>query len=266
MDKQLSILPNSNLPVLRAYNEKEGVKGVMALNAEKSQLRITIEASLAKAFVATHKDIEEDDFPMLIDEVMSEVLRAYASIRLEEIALAIHKGAIGDYGIVYNLSLNTIVGWLRTYISSEARLLALKESNKGVLLLGERTKPTEEEQEQVRLIIMLGAWERFLKTEKYNDFNNIIFNLLCDRDIINNQTFTQAEQDKIWKDAKAVLRAKFTRVARTADERFENKRKLKEINEHPTHPLIDAEARQLGLIHFFRRCKEQAIDVGVLIK
>jgi hypothetical protein len=96
-NSQLALIKNETLPAPIARNEVEGLAGTIAKNANHLALRNTIKVAVVKAFLSLGKQSAKEDLTFLINELHAEVLRVFPGIRLEEIGLAIHKTAMGEF-------------------------------------------------------------------------------------------------------------------------------------------------------------------------
>ncbi|MDR3551263.1 MAG: hypothetical protein P4L31_07660 [Candidatus Babeliales bacterium] len=245
-EKQLEIIKNDN-SISIAKNEADGMNGTMALNANHNSLRNCIKINIIKSFMSNSRELAKETLTFLVDELKSEILRSYPAIRLEEICLAIHKGSIGDYGQVYNLSLNAFVGFIREYMNSEARLTASKDFLK-IDTEKPQNKPSADELAKANKQNVLNAFDAYKSHGFYNDYGNYIFDQLANYGILN---FTEDDKVKIWKKAKRNVFNSFQKIALTIDQRNERARRLKELKENPDHTLFYIEAKKIALIHFF---------------
>lgn len=262
-NKQLAIIQSDEIKgVVIANNERDGVKGVMASTANQNTLRFTIKAAVAKAFIATGKEFDKDILIFIIDELKAEILRSYPTIRLEEIGLAIHKGSVGDYGQIYNLSLNAFVGFIRTYMNSEARTIATKEFLK-IDLEKPQNKPSDEEIEKGRRQSILDAFEKYKRTGTYKDYGNYIYNILANYGILN---FTEDDKKVIWKSGKArVFNDLQAKAFRGGFEAHEAHLKIQEVKDDPEHILFYIEAKKIAICMFFEELVKMETELSDLL-
>lgn len=244
------VISENTLPVKTAINEKDGINGLMSSKANVNSLRNCIKLAIIKAFMTNSRELEKDNLSFLVDELKMEILNQYPSIRLEEIGLAIHKMAVGDYGQIYSLSLNAFVGAIRTYMGSEKRIAVTKEFLK-IDASKPNNKPSEEEIEKARLQIVLNAFDKYKVNKTYKDYGNYVFNILATYGIIN---FTEEQKIKIWD---AVIKEVF----------YDNQLKclkgdsealaiLQELKTNKEHLLFYVEAKKISLNHFFNELVE----------
>lgn len=261
---QVSLIKNEieDAPAM-AVSEKEGVKGIMANTANPNTLRNCIKIAVTRAFFANSKDIVTNQLTFIIDEIKAEILRSYPTIRLEEIGLAIHKGSVGDYGQIYSLSLNTFVGFIRTYMTSEARVIATKEFLK-IDFDKPENKPSQEEIEKGRRQNILDAFEKFKRTGTYKDYGNYIYSLLVKYGVLN---FTDADKKTIWETAKAnVYNGIHAQGFRGGFKAHEAVAKLKAIQDNPEHIYFYIEAKKIAICMFFKELVNMETELADLLE
>lgn len=233
-----------------ANNELEGLKGSRVSVSTHEDIRNAIKVAVIKAHIALKRSFEKIEIRFVIDQLKDEVIRSFPAIRLEEIQLAIHKGTMGEYDKVYNLSLAFFVHCIRSYMNSDARILAgkkyLEQSTKFEL---PQHIPTKEEVEKTKVQMVLNAFEVFKSKGHYKDYGNYIFNSLVTFGVVN-----ISENDKIyiWKSARTkVINALSNPYETSIDKRNENAKNLKDVLENKEHELIYVEAKKIALNKFF---------------
>lgn len=265
-DEQLSLLGDEGkiLPVPMAKNEAEGIQGVMAKDADPVVLRLTVKVAVVKAHINTGRSFTKNEMSVLINSLVEEVIRAYGTIRLGEIGLAIHKAAMGEYEKVYSLSLAFFVQSIRTYMSSDKRL------HEGKLLMAKAAAfalpahiPSPEELEANKKEIVINAFERFKKAKVYQDHGNYIFDALANYGVVN---FTEEDKNLLWKQARTNVFRYYTRPTNSIDERNERKRVLKELQENKLHSYFWVEVKKIALNKFFADLVEVDTELSELIE
>lgn len=262
---QLALIHNETLPAPMARNEQEGLKGILAKDANHLALRNTIKIAVTKAFISLGKTASKEDLTFIVNELHTEILRSFAGIRLEEIGLAIHKLAMGEIipiEKIFILSLSVFVTAIRTYLHSESRIQAVK-THFSTLLLEEKTKPSEEEIAKMTKQNVLNAYDFYKKNGYYNDYGNSIFHSLVDYGGI--VVFTDDQKKDIWKQARHNIFKQLTSQSRSMDERAERKRTLKETQADKDHPLFYTEAKKIALNLIFKDMNEMEMDIEDMI-
>lgn len=262
MSEQIQISDGQN-SFVPAKNEKDGLKGVPSNKSNINQLRNVIKMAVARAYKSTGKPLDKQDGTFIIDELKEEILRVFPGIRIEEIGLAIHKGAMGEFGIVYNLSLAAFVGFIRSYMASTERIEAAKKYIKQLDFVEIKNKPTEEEISKSKKQIAINAFSQFKEKGFYNDHGNYVFESLVDFGAVN---LTEEQKEKIWLKAKSKVINTVSAPSRTIDERNENQRILKEISEKKEHTLIYIEAKKIALQKLFSELKDMDVELSDLIE
>lgn len=248
-----------------ANNELEGLKGTKVSLSAQEDIRNAIKVAVIKAHIALKRSFEKIEIRFVIDQLKDEIIRSFPAIRLEEIQLAIHKGAIGEYDKVYNLSLAFFVHCIRSYMNSDARVLAGKKylEQSAKLELPPHI-PTKEEIEKTKINMMLNAFDIFKLKGHYKDYGNYIFNSLVSFGVVN---ISEADKIEIWKSARTKVINELSNPYETSiDKRNENSKNLKLVLENKEHELIYVEAKKIALNHFFREVKEMDVDLKDLIK
>lgn len=267
INQQITILQKAQIAVVpMANNEFEGLQGTRASKAPEVDLRNTIKVAVIKAHIGLKRSFEKLEIRFVIDQLKDEILRLWPGIRLEEIQLAIHRGAMGNNGKVYALSLAFFVECIRTYMNSDKRLEAGKRllSKSSTVLLTETTKPTEAEIQKKALEIIMSAFEFYKENGFYRDYGNYVFNSLAKYGVIN-----LSEQDKIaiWKEARYAVSNNFINPTETSiDKRYENMRNYQDVKNNPEHPLIYVEAKKMALNFFFADLRKMETELSDLIE
>jgi len=272
-NNQLAIIQNETLPVPMGNNEKTSLVGKYAIDSNEAGLRATIKAALAKALIYNSRDMETADFTMLIDSTKEYILMKLPNIRLAEISLAIYNGSIGEYGKIYNINLTTVVDWLKQYMGSPARVLAFRENNSSQLLLAVKTQPSEHEIKQGKIKTSIDKFEQFKLTETFNDWGNYVFDSLFEFGIIiedeehpENNTFTDKEKNQCFRFVRSMLKARYTRLSISIDERHENKRKLDQLYKTPfEHTPFNVEVKKFLIIILFKRFIDAQVEIKDLL-
>lgn len=269
-ENQLTIITDENLPVPMGKNEKAAISDTSATQACKANhvtLRATIKAALVRSVIATSKQLDEGKMSLLIEWVKEEILRAYPSIRLSEIGLAIHLGSVGEYGIVYNLDLNTVISWIKQYMNSETRLNAIKAFNteKAKLQLAEKTKPSEYEIKQGQKNTTINAFEKFKVDGHINDWGNYIFDALVEFGVI--KDIDEKKKIECLRNAKSILRAKYLTPTMNIDRRNQNKRDLEELQKSIfNHRPFVIKVKDLLINSIFKDWIDNGTDLKKLLK
>lgn len=254
-NQQLQLLKNETLPAPIAKNEFDGLQGTISKQANPNALRNTIKVAVLKAFVSHGKAASKEDLTFIINELHTEILRAYSGIRLDEIGLAIHKGAMGEYDKIYNLSLSTFVGFIRSYMQSPERANAAKLYFQSKLLLNTPNRPSDEELGKMKKQNALNAYEFYRVNKYYNDYGNAIIHYLHDQGLVN---FTDEQAIEIIKQARSAVFKYYTSPSRSTEERNHKARIVKELRENKEHEFFNTEAKKIGLNFVFK----EMVDVG----
>lgn len=264
-NNQLVIIENETLPVPMGNNERTSLVGKYAIDSNQVSLRTTIKAALAKALIYNSRDMETADFTLLIDSTKEYILMKLPNIRLAEISLAIYNGSIGEYGKIYNINLTTVVDWLKQYMASPGRLMALRENNSSQLLLAVKTQPSEHEIKQGKIKTAIEKFEQFKLTEKFTDWGNYIFDALVEFGVITE--IPEKKRVEAFRLGKSILKARYTRLTNSIDERHENKRRLEEMQKTPfEHAPLYVEVKKLLIKSIFKVWVETQVELKELLK
>jgi len=262
---QLSLIKNETLPAPVARNESEGLQGIVARDAHHLALRNTVKVAVMKAYLSLGKTATKEDLTFLINELHSEILRVFPGIRLEEVGLAIHKTAMGEFipiDKIYIPSLSVFVTGIRMYMVSEQRINAAKSYMSG-LLLEEKTKPTDKEIAKMKRQNVLNAYEFYKQHGYYNDYGNAIFDCLVEYGGIID--LDEEKKNQIWKGARSNVFKSLTSSSRTMDERAEKRKKLVEIKADKHHSMFYTEAKKIALNVVFKELAEMKMDLKDMI-
>lgn len=96
---------------------------------ESSRNRVK-EIYLKALLTAGQKNADPQDLSLQIDILDGKLKKHFGGVTLEEVSFAAEKGSIGEYGEFYGISPKTICGWVRSYLDSHERKIALRESKK----------------------------------------------------------------------------------------------------------------------------------------
>lgn len=263
-NEQLELIRNETLPVPIASTEIEGLSGTRAKDANETSLRNTVKVSVLKALVSVGQAMPKNEVTFIVDGLRSEILRVFPGIRLEEIGLAIHKTAMGEFGKIFKLTLAVFVSGMRDYMNSESRSKAAKLYMQSTLQLTATTKPTDQEIEKVVKQNCLKAYERFKKYGGVNDYGNVIFDRLVDLGVIT--SFTQKQVDEFWKQARKNVFSYWRRPTMgSIDRRNEANKILEELVKYPTHYFFCYEAKNLALNAAFTEMVKAKINLSELL-
>lgn len=262
-NNQISLLQSQNEVAVMAYSEREGLNGTLSIKADKYLLRNTVKAYILKAYIAHLRTIEVDDLTYFTDEVTAEILRAYKSITVEEIGLALHKGAMGEYEKVYSLSVAFFISSIRNYMNSEARVEAAKKYLSSTQLLLPTNKKSPEQIAADRKEIMLKSFEHYKLKKYYEDHGNYVFDCLAYYGVLN---FTDEDKSDFYKKGKQKVVNKLSGRSKSMDERNENRRMLEEVKKFPDHYLIFIEMKKIALNKFYADLSEMDTELKDLIQ
>lgn len=106
------------------------------------------------------KDEVETVTSLLIDHIR----KVGYDLLVEELVDCLHNGSFGQYGKVYKVSLNTMSGWIETYMQSTDYLGKVAKRRKKPLAISEKATMTDAERTQIMQVGTRKCFENFKET------------------------------------------------------------------------------------------------------
>lgn len=88
---------------------------------EKQNIFLATKSSIAAAFSTNGQRASAADLKIYADDLTKLAMTRFPYLTLEELRIAMEKGAHGDYGDYFGLSPKTFSSWLGIYVESEER-------------------------------------------------------------------------------------------------------------------------------------------------
>lgn len=173
---KLSIQQAELKPFLAALDSKK------VAQSTESEIACTLSQAVTKAFFyLNYKPKSSEEYGLIIDALLSEVVQHFKGLTLEEIKLACLHGSKGYYGDVMGIGVAQVLKWLDMFMADSRRIKARKELSIARESKQECKQLTNDDYKN----LALNAFEQYKKTGHYDDYGNIIYNFLEREDIIN---------------------------------------------------------------------------------
>lgn len=188
---------------------------------------------------------------LLTQAFMQELLMRYSEIHISEIELALNNGIYKKYGEYKALSSVTFINWIQKYYTERIDLIFKQRQIEEKLQKNkEMIKPSESEIENRLKQLALKAFETYKEKGFYDDFGNVVYDYLSEKEIIK---FTLEEKNKFMQDAKLKL------SSTDKEKSFKDFLKLIEQKDKKTINVVISEAKRLALNNYFSTIKNLEI-------
>lgn len=151
------------------------------------------------------KDMEALIMVQRIIEKIQSITYKNKSLTLEDVQIAIEKGAKGEYTYkdeVTMVSPNHVYTWVKRYLNEKAELNKIQRNHEIKLEKDKQPKPTPEELKKRIIQTTIEAYEDYQKKGRYYDMGSLLYDFLTEHKIIN---LTEDQKEIIRQQAKKQL-------------------------------------------------------------
>jgi hypothetical protein len=265
----LPVVANQSMPSVGSIEIIEALKSPKVAELAPYQVGKKLNDAITKAFYHLgYKKLELEE-EIALQSYLADFLKTekmYQAVCIDEVVIAIKRGADRQYGEFFGINPATITGWVKAYIQSEAR-----SSAKLMLLQAEeqmkapKPEPTPQEQWENCVARLRVLYSNFLSGILIQPVEaTFYFKILRRSRIIN---FDQSRRDKL--KAKALIEIKNEANPKRATSKDERRRMTAAFailtDNGSEDPQVISRAMALGLIEWFDDLKAfgRTIDEAV---
>jgi len=212
--------------------------------------------------------LSETDLKILIIDVVTDVLRDFSALTVQEVQIAFRNGVREEYGEYMGVSVRIFYKWVRAYIY-ETKVAAQRELKR--LDKPKVVEVTQEQKDEIHKTWIDGIckkYDSFLESEHYGfqDWGGRIYSFLDKLGLIK---ISKAKKKKILADAKGIVKNRYRPInARTSVKRDEYKKMLDKIasNDKSVNGEIKSEAKKLALKMYLDGLRKKKANLRELIE
>lgn len=218
----------------------------------RASLSYFVGQRIAEAVLVSGFTVNKQAQDFMLEQVPKDIQTRFPLLELPEIKKAFDDGVRGLYGEYFGISVLTINKWLKSYMDSGAHQEYIASKVKELkLLLPEKTKPTDEEIDEMIRSGLADCFETYKATGKAIDYGSVRIDYLLRKKIIipskeEREEYKQQAREMLLSDANA-KRESINRI-----ERNEANLELTELLQaDDKNAKIQTLAKNLCLMEFF---------------
>lgn len=132
---------------------------------------------MAKAFRINGQLLTDFQINNILQDFAAILKQRYKTLTIAEIEYAFDNGALGRYGQVYGLNVNTFVSWLDAYLASEDHRW-LMNNRPQQFAISEKATITQEQKDRECYAWCIAKFNEYKQTGKLSNPNGVIFDIL----------------------------------------------------------------------------------------